>query len=153
MSNTIPVIYIGPKDKKRDTITGSRLVFPRLEPVDVETAIAHRLLEFPTVFIKADQLESVLEQKGNETAQREEAEHLEQLRLATEAAANSFVVRIGGDDIDLAKLTAVQLATLIEAEELPDLVKGAQEKVEAFRTRVRDAINAKQPANQEGGAA
>lgn len=153
MSNTIPVIYIGPKDKKRDTITGSRLVFPRLEPVDVETAIAHRLLEFPTVFIKADQLESVLEQKGNEDALREEAEQLAQLRLATEAAANSFVVRIGGDDIDLAKLTAVQLATFVEAEELPDLVKGAQEKVEAFRIRVRDAINAKQPANQEGGAA
>ncbi|WP_447879242.1 hypothetical protein [Serratia fonticola] len=153
MSNTIPVIYIGPKDKKRDTITGSRLVFPRLEPVDVETAIAHRLLEFPTVFIKAGQLESVLEQKGNEAALREETEQLAQLRLATEAAANSFVVRIGGDDIDLAKLTAVQLATLVEAEELPDLVKGAQEKVEAFRTRVRDAINAKQPANQEGGAA
>lgn len=153
MSNTIPVIYIGPKDKKRDTITGSRLVFPRLEPVDVETAIAHRLLEFPTVFIKAGQLESVLEQKGNEAALREKAEQLEQLRLATEAAANSFVVRIGGDDIDLAKMTAVQLATLVEAEELPDLVKGAQEKVEAFRIRVRDAINSKHPANQEGGAA
>lgn len=152
MSNTIPVIYIGPKDKKRDTITGSRLVFPRLEPVDVETAIAHRLLEFPTVFIKAGQLESVLEQKGNEAALREKAEQLEQLRLDTEAAANSFVVRIGGDDIDLAKLTAVQLATLVEAEELPDLTKGAQEKVEAFRTRVRDAINAKHPANQEGEA-
>ncbi|CAI0694830.1 Uncharacterised protein [Serratia fonticola] len=153
MSNTIPVIYIGPKDKKRDTITGSRLVFPRLEPVDVETAIAHRLLEFPTVFIKAGQLESVLEQKGNETALREEAEQLAQLRLATEAAANSFVVRIGNDEIDLAKMTAVQLATLVEAEELPDLVKGAQEKVEAFRTRVRDAMNAKHPTNQEGGAA
>jgi hypothetical protein len=96
----------------------------------------------------------VLEQKDNEAAQREEAERLEQIRLAQEAAMNSFVVKIGNDDIDLAKLSAVQLATLVEAEELPDLVKGAQEKVDAFRARVRDAINAKQAAastKQEGG--
>lgn len=153
MSITIPVVYIGPKDKKRDTITGSRLVFPRNEPVDVESAIAHRLLEFPTVFIRAESLESALKQKDNEAAQREEAERLMLLRLAAEAAANSFVVRIGNDDIDLAKLTGVQLATLVEAEELPDLVKGAQEKVEAFRARVRDAIKAKYPdTKQEGGA-
>lgn len=155
MSNTIAVVYIGPKDKKRDTITGSRLVFPRLEPVDVESAIAHRLLEFPTVFIKEEQLKPTLKQLDNEATMRQEAEQLELQRLTEQAAVRSFVVRIGSDDIDLAKMTAVQLATLVEAEELPSLTKGPQEKVDDFRIRVRDAINAK-PAptstKQEGGA-
>lgn len=58
MPNKIAVVYIGPKEKKRDTITGSRLVFPRHKPVDVESAIAHQLLDFPTVFIRHDELES-----------------------------------------------------------------------------------------------
>jgi hypothetical protein len=142
MTQTIAVAYIGPKDKKRDTITGSRLIFPRLTPVDVESAIAHRLLDFPTVFVKAEALESVLKANADSAADQAEADRLEQTRLAVLAAENSFVVKIGNDEIDLAKLTAVQLATLIEAEEL-ELKQDPQEKVGDFRIRVRDAINGK----------
>lgn len=36
MSEKIAVVYIGPKPVKKDTITGSRTLFPRLEPVHVE---------------------------------------------------------------------------------------------------------------------
>lgn len=143
MSQTISVVYIGPKDKKRDTVTGSRLVFPRHSPVDVETAIAHRLLDFPTVFVRYEQLEGVLEENKDAATRQEEVELREKERLAALEAANSFVVKIGSDDVDLAKLTAVQLETLVEAEEL-GLKKEPQEKVGDFRIRVRDAINAKQ---------
>ncbi|CAI2431213.1 hypothetical protein [Serratia liquefaciens] len=143
MTQIIAVAYIGPKDKKRDTITGSRLIFPRLTPVDVESAIAHRLLDFPTVFVKAEVLESVLKANADSAEDQAEADRLEQARLAALAAENSFVVKIGNDEIDLAKLTAVQLATLIEAEEL-ELKQDPQEKVGDFRVRVRDAINGKQ---------
>lgn len=143
MTQTIAVAYIGPKDKKRDTITGSRLVFPRLTPVDVESAIAHRLLDFPTVFVKADLLESVLKAQANASEDQAEADRLEQVRLAALAAENCLVVKIGNDEVDLAKLTAVQLATLVEAEEL-ELKQEPQEKVGDFRVRVRDAINGKQ---------
>jgi hypothetical protein len=143
MTQTIAVAYIGPKDKKRDTITGSRLVFPRFTPVDVESAIAHRLLDYPTVFVKADFLETVMQAKANAAENQAEVERLEQARLAALAAENSFVVKIGNDEVDLAKLTAVQLATLIEAEEL-ELTQDPQEKVGDFRIRVRDAVNAKQ---------
>ncbi|WP_099062415.1 hypothetical protein [Serratia sp. BW106] len=143
MTQTIAVAYIGPKDKKRDTITGSRLVFPRFAPVDVESAIAHRLLDYPTVFIKADRLESVLKANADSASEQAEAERLEHECLAALAAENSFVVKIGNDEVDLAKLTAVQLATLVEAEEL-ELKQDPQEKVGDFRVRVRDAINGKQ---------
>ncbi|MBW5847683.1 hypothetical protein [Yersinia enterocolitica] len=148
MSNKIAVVYIGLKEKKRDTITGSRLVFPRHKPVEVESAIAHQLLDFPTVFIRHDELESTLNlQQASEQEHAElTAQLIEQAKL--EAAKNSFVLKIGGDDVDIAKLTSVQLATLVESEDL-DIKQGAQEKVDDFRARVREAIQAKNAASTE----
>ncbi|HHX7273342.1 TPA: hypothetical protein ACVHP3_003571 [Yersinia enterocolitica] len=148
MPNKIAVVYIGLKEKKRDTITGSRLVFPRHKPVDVESAIAHQLLDFPTVFIRHDELESTLNlQQASEQEHAElTAQLIEQAKL--EAAKNSFVLKIGGDDVDIAKLTSVQLATLVESEDL-DIKQGAQEKVDDFRARVREAIQTKNAASTE----
>ncbi|EPB8093354.1 hypothetical protein ACRSR8_003963 [Yersinia enterocolitica] len=148
MSNKIAVVYIGLKEKKRDTITGSRLVFPRNKPVEVESAIAHQLLDFPTVFIRHDELESTLNlQQASEQEHAELAAQLiEQAKL--EAEKNSFVLKIGGDEVDIAKLTSVQLATLVESEDL-DIKQGAQEKVDDFRVRVREAIQTKNAASTE----
>lgn len=124
------------------------MVFPRHKPVDVESAIAHQLLDFPTVFIRHDELESTLNlQQASEQEHAELAAQLiEQAKL--EAAKNSFVLKIGGDDVDIAKLTSVQLATLVESEDL-DIKQGAQEKVDDFRARVREAIQAKNAASTE----
>ncbi|HHL2630347.1 hypothetical protein [Yersinia enterocolitica] len=148
MSNKIAVVYIGLKEKKRDTITGSRLVFPRHKPVDVESAIAHQLLDFPTVFIRHDELESTLNLQ--QAAEQEHADLAAQLieQAKLEAAKNSFVLKIGGDEVDIAKLTSVQLATLGESEDL-DIKQGAQEKVDDFRARVREAIQTKNAASTE----
>ncbi|CRY60441.1 Uncharacterised protein [Yersinia kristensenii] len=142
MPNKIAVVYIGPKEKKRDTITGSRLVFPRHKPVDVESAIAHQLLDFPTVFIRHDELESTLNlQQASEQEHAElTAQLIEQAKL--EAAKNSFVLKMGSYEVDIAKLTSVQLATLVESEDL-DIKQAAQEKVDDFRVRVREAIQGK----------
>ncbi|HHL2730389.1 TPA: hypothetical protein ACQ4J9_003066 [Yersinia enterocolitica] len=148
MSNKIAVVYIGPKEKKRDTITGSRLVFPRHKPVEVESAIAHQLLDFPTVFIRHDELESTLNLQ--QASEQEHADLAAQLiaQAKLEAAKNSFVLKIGSDEVDIAKLTSVQLATLVESEDL-DIKQGAQEKVDDFRARVREAIQTKNAASTE----
>ncbi|HEN3610700.1 TPA: hypothetical protein U5E44_003960 [Yersinia enterocolitica] len=148
MPNKIAVVYIGLKEKKRDTITGSRLVFPRHKPVEVESAIAHQLLDFPTVFIRYDELEDALNlQQTSEQEHAELAAHLiEQAKL--EEAKNSFVLKVGGDEVDIAKLTSVQLATLVESEDL-NIRQAAQEKVDDFRVRVREAIQAKNAASTE----
>lgn len=148
MSNKIAVVYIGPKEKKRDTITGSRLVFPRHKPVDVESAIAHQLLDFPTVFIRHDELESTLNLQ--QASEQEHADLAAQLiaQAKLEAAKNSFVLKIGSDEVDIAKLTSVQLATLVESEDL-DIKQGAQEKVDDYRVRVREAIQTKNAASTE----
>lgn len=139
MSDKIAVVYIGDKPSKKDTVTGSRLVFPRHIAVDVESHIAMQLLEFPTVWIRHEALAGELERQGT-TAQAaaEEQERLaaEQARLAEE---QSMVV----GERDLAKMTSAQLATLVEGEDLDIEPQGPQEKVPDYRVRVRDALKAK----------
>lgn len=145
MTDKIAVVYIGPKEVKRDTLTGSRLLFPRLQPVDVECAIAQILLDHPTVWVRAENLAEVKAQ-----AQKAAEEAAEQVRLKAEAdaaAAEAACMVVG--DVDLAKLTSAKLATLVEREDL-GLQQDATEKVDDFRIRVRDALRAKQAAAEEG---
>ncbi len=146
MSDKIAVVYIGDKPSKKDTVTGSRLVFPRHTPVDVESHIAMQLLEFPTVWIRQEALAGALERQ--EIIARAEAE--EQERLAAEAARLAEEQSMVVGTIDLVKLTSAQLATLVEGEDLGIEKQGAKENVSEFRVRVRDALKAKQDAKAEG---
>ena len=139
MSDKIAVVYIGDKPSKKDTITGSRLVFPRHTPVDVESHIAMQLLEFPTVWVSKEALAGTLERQ--ETIAKMEAE--EQGRLAAEAARLAEVQSMVVGERDLAKMTSAQLATLVEGEDLDIEPQGPQEKVPEYRVRVRDALKAK----------
>lgn len=139
MSDKIAVVYIGDKPSKKDTVTGSRLVFPRHTAVDVESHIAMQLLEFPYVWRRYEELGDVkAKQEALEQAALDEAERLaaEQARLAEE---QSMVV----GERDLAKMTSAQLATLVEGEDLDIEPQGPQEKVPDYRVRVRDALKAK----------
>lgn len=145
MAEKISITYIGGKKQKRDTVTGSRLIFPRLKPVDVDSDIAHQLLAFPSVWVESARADAALNQQASDEEAKAALAAAELARLQAEAAANSWVVTIGGEDVDLAKLTSAQLATLVESEDL-DLTKGAQEKVDDFRARVREAIKAKAEA-------
>lgn len=139
MSDKIAVVYIGDKPSKKDTVTGSRLVFPRHKPVDVESHIAMQLLEFPTVWVSKEALAGTLERQ--ETIAKMEAE--EQGRLAAEAARLAEEQSMVVGERDLTKMTSAQLATLVEGEDLDIEPQGPQEKVPEYRVRVRDALKAK----------
>ncbi|WP_270792992.1 hypothetical protein [Aeromonas sp. QDB21] len=139
MSDKIAVVYIGDKPSKKDTITGSRLVFPRHTAVDVESHIAMQLLEFPTVWVSKEALAGTLERQ--ETIAKMEAE--EQGRLAAEQARLAEEQSMVVGERDLAKMTSAQLATLVEGEDLDIEPQGPQEKVPDYRVRVRDALKAK----------
>lgn len=140
MSNKISIVYIGPKQKKKDTVTGSRLVFQRHKPVLVEQDIAYQLLDFPSVWISEEELEDHLKI----IAEREQAEARKQQEL--EAAAQkeqyqaSMEVSLKGELIDLAKLNSAKLKTLVAAHELDIAPKSAQEDVDTYRIRIRDHI-------------
>lgn len=139
MSEKIAVVYIGDKPSKKDTVTGSRLVFPRHTAVDVESHIAMQLLEFPTVWIRHEALAGELARQ--ETAAEMEA--LELQRLAAEQARLAEEQSMVVGERDLAKMTSAQLATLVEGEDLDIEPQGPQEKVPDYRVRVRDALKAK----------
>ncbi|ASG76586.1 hypothetical protein FJC35_19130 [Salmonella enterica] len=139
MSEKIAIVYIGEKNVKRDTITGSRAVFPRLQPVHVDSEVAYQLLEFKDVWVRHEQMEETLKQQEEEKRLKEEelARQLEdEARLAAE---NSFVVNVQSDELDISKYTSAHLMTLSESEEL-GLKKGAKESTDDFRVRVRDAL-------------
>ncbi|HHQ4786439.1 hypothetical protein ACSZND_22485 [Aeromonas hydrophila] len=141
MSDKIAIVYIGDKPIKKDTVTGSRLVFPRHEPVDVETHIAMQLLAFPTVWRKADELDAVLVHQAElEAAAAEEARRAEEAAARLAAEQSMVVAHLG---LDLAKMTSAQLATLVEKHNLR-IKQGPGERVDEFRLRVRDALRAQQ---------
>ncbi|EDZ9221031.1 hypothetical protein RDB90_005642 [Salmonella enterica] len=142
MSEKIAIVYIGEKNVKRDTITGSRAVFPRLQPVHVDSEVAYQLLEFKDVWVRHEQMEEILQQQEEEKRLKEEelARQLEE--EARIAAENSFVVKVQGDELDISKYTLAQLLTLNESEEL-GLKKDAKESAGDFRVRVRDALKAR----------
>jgi hypothetical protein len=137
----IAIAYVGPKEFKRDTITGSRQVFPQNKPIEVSEEVAAVLLRFDKVFVEADQIDDVLKAREAKEHAREEAEaKAEEARKKAEAEA-CMVVTLGGEKIDLNKLNGAQVATLVESHDL-DITKGPQEKVDAYKKRVRDAIRA-----------
>ncbi|QBJ31144.1 hypothetical protein [Vibrio cholerae] len=140
MTHKIAVVYIGPKPKKKDTVAGSRLVFPRHKPVLVEQDLAYQLLDFPSVWITEEELEDhlkLLVEKAQAMAHQRAAQ--EAMQEAEEKAA-SMVVMLNGDELDLDKLNSAKLKTLIAANELDIAPKGAQEEVTEFRVRVRDYL-------------
>ncbi|EGR1127645.1 hypothetical protein EDL57_06365 [Vibrio cholerae] len=140
MTHKIAVVYIGPKPKKKDTVAGSRLVFPRHKPVLVEQDLAYQLLDFPSVWITEEELEDhlkLLDEKAQAMAHQRAAQ--EAMQEAEEKAA-SMVVMLNGEELDLDKLNSAKLKTLIAANELGIAPKGAQEEVTEFRVRVRDYL-------------
>ncbi|EDR5178487.1 hypothetical protein CEH78_004513 [Salmonella enterica] len=149
MSEKIAIVYIGEKNVKRDTITGSRAVFPRLQPVHVDSEVAYQLLEFPKVWVRHEQMEATLQQQEEEKRLKEEelARQLEE--EARIAAESSFVVSVQGDEVDISKYTLAHLLTLNESEEL-GLKKEAKESAGDFRIRVRDALKSR--SVQDGNA-
>lgn len=141
MSDKISIVYIGKKPMKKDTVTGSRLIFPRHEPVSVESHIAMQLLAFSTVWRRAVELEAVLAEQAADARAAEEAAALAEEEALRAAAEQSMVVEHLA--LDLAKMTSAQLATVAEKYVL-NLKQGTNERVDEFRVRVRDGLRAQQ---------
>lgn len=150
MTHKIAVVYIGPKPKKKDTVAGSRLVFPRHKTVLVEQDLAYQLLDFPSVWITEEELEDhlkLLDEKAQAMAHQRAAQEVMQ---AAEQKAASMVVMLNGEELDLDKLNSAKLKTLIAANELDIAPKGAQEEVTEFRVRVRDYLRRMSEESEQG---
>ena len=102
------------------------------------------------VWVRHEELDGVLkkQQQDEQLRQAQQAQEREQLALAE--AENSFVVSVGGQDVDLSKLTSARLATLCEAEEL-NIHKDPKETADAFRIRVSEAFRRRVAETEQHG--
>ena len=142
------IVYIGPKEKKRDTISGSRMVFPRNKPMEVKDEYAEVLLRFPKAYITEEELKPHLDMvEAKETAEKKAAEEAE-VKAKAEREALSRVVSVDGQDVDLRKFTEAQLRTFVEAQDLDVEPKKSGEKVFHFCDRVHAAYVAKLAAEE-----
>lgn len=137
------IVYIGPKEKKRDTISGSRMTFVRNKPAEVKDEYAETLLRFPRAYITEEGLKSHLEKvEAKEAAAKKAAEEAE-LKAKEEQEALSRVVMVDGQEVDLRKYTEAQLRTFVEAQDLEVEPKKSGEKVPDYCDRVHAAYVAK----------
>lgn len=150
MSEKIAVVYIGSKPVKKDTLTGSRTLFPRLEPVHVDSALAWQLLAFPDVWVRYEELDGVLKKQQQDEQLRQAQQEQERVLAARAEAESSFVVPVNGQNVDLSRLTSARLATLCEAEDL-DIHKDPKETADAFRIRVREAFRRRVVETEQHG--
>lgn len=140
----VSIVYIGPKAKKKDTVTGSRLVFTRLKPVDVESDIAEQLLDYPDVWVlEEDAKEVVAKQLAKAKALEKE---LQKQKDAQESAdlEQSMIVIVDDEQLDIGKYSSKQLDTLVEAEDL--IITEKKKPVPPYRTAIRDALREKNGA-------
>ncbi|PWI34837.1 hypothetical protein DI392_00720 [Vibrio albus] len=138
----VAIAYIGPKPTKKDTITGSRQVFPRMKAIEVDEATAANLLRFPTVFVEAEKLDEVKKAQEAETKAKAEAAELAKAEVAKKAEEVNFTVTVAGTEYDLNKMNCPKIAALLEGADIELEPKGAQEGADIYKLRVRDALRA-----------
>ena len=133
----VQIVYIGPKERKRDTITGSRQVFPRLKPIEVTEEAAAILLRFENTFVHIDELDGKLKEHKEAEAKKAALEEELKKQAKLEAEQASFLVNIGGEDVDISKLAAAKIHTHIVAADLDIKSQQSGESAEDYRKRVR----------------
>jgi len=137
------IAYIGPKKTKIDKISGSRMVFPQFEAMEVEKEFAHQLLRFPTVYVEEKNLKAAMEKQKEATVSA--AALIEEKKQAgiKELKDASRVINLDGQEVDLNKYTLIKLETLVESQDLDIATKAAGEKVYDYCERVFTAFVAK----------
>ncbi|CAL9955208.1 hypothetical protein VPHD85_0007 [Vibrio phage D85] len=144
--NTTPIMYIGPKAIKRDTVTGFKpeLRFVRNQPENVPYSVAQALLGFDCFVIATPESFEAAKKKEHEEAEAAEAaKKLAEEEALKELDKGDTVLEVDGESIDVGKFTSSQLATFVEAQDL-EIQQKSQEKVGDFALRVRDTYRAKQ---------
>jgi hypothetical protein len=137
----VSIVYIGKKPKKKDTVTGSRLVFTRLKPVDVDSDIAEQLLDYPGVWVlKEDAKEVIAKQEAKAEALAKELNKQREVQNSTELE-QSMIVIVDEEKLDIGKYSSNQLDTLVESEDLTITEK--KKPVPPYRLAIRNALREK----------
>ena len=138
MSEKVEIVYIGKKSIKKDTVTGSRLVFPQHRSVGVDSDIAAQLLDYPKVWVLASEAKQVIEKQEKHAKALEDAQAKREAEQEALNREQSFNVLVNDDVIDIAKYSSRQLDTLVEAEELVMTIP--KKPILPYREAVRDEL-------------
>lgn len=136
--NKIAITYIGQKPIKKDTVTNSRLVFPKGKSVSVESDIAHQLLDYPKVWALSEEASGIVEKQEQAAKAKAEKIALEQKAEQEKAIDDSMLVKVNGETLDISKYSGNQLQTLVEAADLVISVK--PKPVVPYREAIRDEL-------------
>ncbi|PJC87838.1 hypothetical protein CSW98_01560 [Vibrio sp. HA2012] len=145
----VAIAYIGPKPSKKDTITGSRQVFPRMTPIDVDEAVAANLLRYDQVFVKADKLKTAQALQDEAEKAKEQAEAEAKAKVEQEVFDADFTVMVAGEKYDLKKMGCPKIEALLVGADIELEPKNAQEAADDYKLRVRDALRVLEADNQE----
>ena len=143
MSEKIAITYIGNKPAKPDTICGSRLVFPRGKSVEVDSDLAYRFLDYPSVWVLSSDAEKAITEQDEKEARIAKAKEAAAAAAAQEVVELSMSVIIDDVETDISKYSKNQLATLVEAQELTALFDMPKNPVPAYRLAIRNALRLK----------
>ena len=148
MSKT-DITYIGPKASKKDTICGTRLVFPRGKAIPVDDDLVPQFLDYPKVWALSTEAKDFIEKQKSD--EEEAAKQLEAKKLEGEQRAkeDSFVVVVNEDELDISKYSSKQLETLVESLDLT--IDIPMSPVKDYRLAVRNAIRALVPESDSEG--
>jgi len=147
-AQTTPVMYVGPKAVKRDTVSGyqPQIRFPRGEAVEVPLMVAQALLPFDC-FVRADKDTAEFFAEQSKREEELAAQEAEALLLAQQKELDNqkTVIDLDGELVDIFKLTFAEIETFCLANEL-DVSRlidagGKQEDKIDLAVRVRKAFD------------
>lgn len=144
-TNTVSLLYIGPKPVKIDKVSGyyPQIRFKRNEPTEVPGVVASALLSFDCFALATDEAMQAAKDAEAKAAEAEKLAKEEAEKLAKQKEdEGDTVVMVDDTEVDLGKLTVTQIEAFIEGQEL-DVEKKSGELKPEFVIRVRDAYREK----------
>lgn len=132
------ITYIGNKDSKRDTVAGTKLIFPRGQAIPVDEALVPQFLEFPNIWVLAEDADKALAEKTEQQQAVDEAKAQALQAAEEQVKAQSYLVLVDGEELDIGKYSVTQLDTLVEGQNLVIDVK--KKPVQTYRLAIRDAL-------------
>jgi len=134
------IVYIGPKDLKIDKISGSRMVFPRFEALEVDKEHALVLLRYKDVYVEEKDLSAAIAkiEAKDELILKEKKAVQENVAVQQKLVSREIIMN--GKKVDLRKYTAAKLSTFVEGNGLDVAPKNVSESVQDYCDRVFDGF-------------
>ncbi|PHX05501.1 hypothetical protein [Vibrio splendidus] len=148
MTDKMKIVYIGPNEEKKMSRGFSEYIFPRGVAVSIDEQNGYELLKFKDTFATPEQAKEIMKQNEELKEAERLAAEKQRLQQHNEDAANTYLVIIDGEVLDISKFTKAKLSTIVVSEGLSidvnkPIVQDDESPVEALRNRIRESLHEK----------